>query len=466
MTKRVLINVYDNNEIIDFSKKLSEIYDFEIFATEKTFNFLSSNGILVEKFDWNKTDFDLVICNFYPLSKFINKEMDEAEVLSHFDTEGLSILQKYSKEYEKTLVITNPKQYENIQEAIKNDSITEEMKKEYAQKALLEICKINSDLINVLDKNNNFITIAEEKSQDLLYGENPYQKAELYSEKSNILDYEITSKKVLSYNNYLDINLATAMVSEFYDVNAAVITRHSMPCAAALGSTLEEAYLKATDCDPVSAYGGVVAFSKIITEKLAKVLSTMFLEIIIAPDFEEEALEILKEKDLKLVKIKTPLKDYKKYLSREIVKTPFGVLVQDVNNTELNKNTFKVVSKKKPTTEMVEDMVFAWKISKYTRSNSAVVVKDMKTVGISQGQSNRIDAIDIALDKACENSKDAILATDGAIATTEGIYDSAQARIAGIIQPAGIKKDKEIIDTVDKYEITMVTTGLRQFKNK
>ena len=152
-------------------------------------------------------------------------------------------------------------------------------------------------------------------------------------------------------------------------------------------------------------------------------------------------------------------------MKNQITITPFGTLVQEPNTAELNTNSFKVVTKKKPTTEQVEDMVFGWKVSKYTRSNSAIVVKDLKTVGISQGQANRVEAVDIALDKACENSKDAVLVTDGAIRTKDIILDAAQARIAAILQPAGTKKDKEIFDVADKYELTMVRTLLREFKH-
>lgn len=463
MANRVLINVFDNDGIIDFAKNLAEKFDFEVVATDKSYDFIAESGINAQKFDWNNGDFDIVICNFFPLAMYKNKDMDEAEILKNFDTEGLSILQKFAKKYDNTLVVTSPSQYKSVETALKN-GISDDFRKEFAKKAMFEICKVNSDLVKLFDEDNDYIFVSEAKTMNLAYGENPHQKAELYT--SDMLNYEVIANREISYNNILDINLATAIASEFYDVNAAVITRHAMPCAVALGSSLEDAYSKAVDCDPVSAFGGVAAFSKKVDVKLAKMLTSMFLEVIIAPDFDEEALEMLKEKNLKLIKILTPLKDYKSYLTREIIKTPFGTLVQDVNDAELAKNTFKVVSKKKPTAEMVEDMVFAWKVSKYTRSNSAVVVKNMRTVGISQGQPNRIDAIDSALDKACENSKDAVLATDGFISTIDGIYDAAQARIAGIIQPAGSKRDKEVVAAVDKYEMTMITTGLRQFKNK
>lgn len=463
MSKKILVNVYNNDGIVEFAKNLSEKNDYDIFATEKTYEYLSANGLCVEKIDWQNTDFDVVVCNFYPLEKYLNKDMDEEEVLAHFDSEGLSIVQKFAKKYKDTIVLINPSQYETVFEAIKNGTVTENLKKELAEKALMQVCKLNATLLNILDTNGVHLNLNEEKSGDLAYGENQHQKAALYT--GDTISYEVIANRQLSTNNILDINLATQMVSEFYDVNAAVVTRHAMPCAVALGSTLEIAYQKAIDCDPISAFGGVVAFSQKVDTKLAKALSSLLLDIVIAPDFDDDAIETLKECNLKLIKIFTPLKDFKAYLKNQITITPFGTLVQEPNTAELNTNSFKVVTKKKPTTEQVEDMVFGWKVSKYTRSNSAIVVKDLKTVGISQGQANRVEAVDIALDKACENSKDAVLVTDGAIRTKDIILDAAQARIAAILQPAGTKKDKEIFDVADKYELTMVRTLLREFKH-
>ncbi|MCR5262140.1 MAG: hypothetical protein K6C94_09950 [Candidatus Gastranaerophilales bacterium] len=464
MSKKILINVYDYENLEDLLKNLQKISDFEVFAAETSFEQIKKYCSDVKKFDWQKDVFDIVICNFYPLRQYRNKNVDEKEILEHFDTEGLSIIQKSAKNYENTLVVTSSAQYEETENYAKNGFVDENLRKTFAQKALLTICQINSDIINITGGQNDFININSVKTDSLAYGENPHQQANLF--ENDMLSYEIIANRQLSYNNFLDINAATALAAEFYDVNATIIARHAMPCAVALGSSLEESYLKATDCDPVSAFGGVAAFTKIIDKKTAKLLSSMFMEVIIAPDFDEEALEMLKEKNLKLIKINTPLKDYKQFLQKEIMQTPFGILVQDFDNSELMKNTFKVATKKKPTTEMVEDMVFAWKISKHARSNSAIVVKDLKTVGIAQGQANRIEAIDLALDRACENSKDAILATDGFIATTDGILDAAQARIAAIIQPGGSKRDKEIFAAADKNGITMITTGLRQFRNK
>jgi phosphoribosylaminoimidazolecarboxamide formyltransferase/IMP cyclohydrolase len=466
MSKKILINVDDYENLFDFVKTLSEKFNYEIFATPKSKDCLLANGIIFSDFnyDFSNLDFDIFICNFFPLSKFLFKDMDDEEVLSHYDSEGLALIQNFAKNYKKTAIITDKNQYQTILDMIKNNQLDENLKKELAENSLILSNKQNSILLNILNKSNDFLSINERKSLTFPYGENQHQKAFLYPD--NTLSYDVLANKQLSYNNLLDVNLATQIVSEFYDVCAAVITKHSLPCGVALGASLEAAFQKAIDCDPISALGGVVALSKTVDDKLAKLISDLFFEVVVAADFSENALDILKSKNLKIIKINSPLKDYKSFLKKETVMTPFGILVQEPNTAELNTNSFKVVSKKQATTEMIEDMVFAWKISKYTRSNSAIIVKNLKTVGISQGQANRIEAVDIALNKACENSKDAILALDGAITTKDIILDAAQARIAGIIQPAGGSKDKEIFAITDKYEMTMVRTLLREFRHK
>lgn len=464
MSKRVLLNTYDKEGLIDFAKALSQKYGYDITATNMVYDYLAGNGIIVEKFDWNNDNFDIVVCNFYPFNKFENRDFDEKEVIENIDTQGLSLLQKAVKNFQNTLAVSSKEQYNSVLEHIEHNDITEDFSKKLAQKAIFEICRINKQITNILDNSRDFIVLAEKKLCDLSSGENPHQSAELYS--GDILSYEIIANKQLTYNNILDINTAAAIAAEFYDVCATVIVRHAMPCGAALGTTIEDSYMKAVDCDPVSAFGGVAAFTRKIDTNMAKQLSSMFLEVIIAPDFDEKVIEILSQKNMKLIKINTPLKDYKGYLNKDIKVTPFGILVQEPDKSTLEKDTFRLVTKKKPTTEIVEDMVFAWKIAKHARSNSAVIVKDLKTVGMSQGQVNRIEAIDMALDKACENSKGAILASDGAITTTDAIFDAAQGRIAAIIQPGGSSKDKEVIAAADKYELVMIATGISQLKNQ
>ena len=259
---------------------------------------------------------------------------------------------------------------------------------------------------------------------------------------------------------------ALNIISEFYDVATCAIVKHNTPCGVALGKDINEAYLKALDCDPISAFGGIVALSRTIDKTLAKSLVSIFLEVVIAPDFTQEALDILKtKKNLRLIKLNTPLESYKKIINKEIKVTPFGILVQDIDNKDLNKETFKIVTKQKADETMIEDMIFAWKVAKHVKSNAIVIAKDFKTLGISGGQTSRIEAVEIALNKACDQAKDAVLASDGFFPAIDNIEAAAQNRIRGIIQPGGSIKDKDVIDTANKYSITMVTTSIRHFRH-
>ena len=211
---------------------------------------------------------------------------------------------------------------------------------------------------------------------DMLYGENRHQRAGILKTEG-MADFEIMDNKTLSYNEVISITELANIVSEFYDVCAVAIVKHAAPCGVALAPTIEEAYNKAFDCDPMASFFGAIGFSQKVDYEVAKHLNSMSVKLIIAPDFEDKALSLLKEnKAIKIVKLNTSLKDYKALAQKEVQVTPFGILYQDFNTINLGKDSFKVVTKTKPTTEQIEDAVFAWKISKYARSNSIVIAKD------------------------------------------------------------------------------------------
>ena len=313
--------------------------------------------------------------------------------------------------------------------------------------------------------NDNYEKLFDAEPLALKYGENPHQKAFIYINNDNA-QFENLSDVELSYNNLLDINCAALIAAEFYDVNAAVIVKHNTPCGVALGKTLNEAYLKAFDTDPVSTFGATIAFSKPVDKEIAKHASSVFLDAVIAPDFDSDALEILKKNEaLRIIKLITPYKTIRTMQEQEIRITPFGTLVQETDNKELDKDTFKVVSKTKPDAEMIEDMVFAWKIAKHVKTNAVVVAKDFITLSIVGGQTSRIDAVETALDRACDGAKKAVIACDGFIPAIDSIQAAAQCRIGGIIQTGGTHKDKDVVDAANKYEIAMITTGIRHFKH-
>ena len=302
-----------------------------------------------------------------------------------------------------------------------------------------------------------------EKIQELRYGENPHQKAGLYK-MDNSVDFELLNGKELSFNNISDMAAAFDIVCEFIGVDACAVIKHSNPCGVALGESVSEAYTKALECDPISAFGGIVAFNAKVDLSVAKMMKEIFLEVIIAPEFEEKAIELLKQKkNLRLVKVNTDILEYKQAPLVDIRNTKFGTLIQTKEDVELGKDNFKIVTQAKPDEKMIEDMLFAWKVVKHVKSNAIVVAKDKRTLGIGMGQTSRVASMEIAIKQACDEAKDAVAASDGFFPAIDNIQVAGQNRIAAIIQPGGSIKDEEVIKECNKYNIAMIMTGMRHF---
>jgi phosphoribosylaminoimidazolecarboxamide formyltransferase/IMP cyclohydrolase len=301
-----------------------------------------------------------------------------------------------------------------------------------------------------------------EKEKNFEYGANLHQTAQLYNAQ-NPINYELLSDVELQYNDILDLKTGLDIASEFYDVKAAVIIKSGMPCGVALGSDCLEAYQKAFDCDPISALNSALIFTDKVDENIAVLVKKMVFNVICAPDYTSKALDMLLNiENLKIVKINTTLEDYRKLVNYEINVTPFGVLVQSQDKKELDSKNFKVVSKAKPTTEQIEDAVFAWKIVKHAKSEAVVIASNFKTLAISQGNTCRVNAVEHALDYACNDSKDAVLATDGEIPAVDSINAAVQGRIGLIIQTGS--SQKSVIDAVNKYNLVMINTGISHIK--
>ncbi len=514
MKKRALISVYNKEHLVEFATELSQKFDYEIVSTGATYKLLKENGvacaevkevtgfeemlngkvktlhpkihagILANISDENEakqlqdaqiTPIDMVVVNFYPFMQVANKDIDTPDLIKNIDIGGPCMIRAAAKNFERVVAVSSPCQYKKVLNELQsyNGSTSLDFRKELALEAFRLTSEFDVTVLKTLSERfvddetmaSEYFSLIAKKQSGLRYGENPHQAAAVYSCK-NLLDYDILNGKELSYNNILDMTAATNIISEFYDVCAVAIVKHNAPCGVALGADINEAYFKAFDCDPISAFGGIVAFSQVVNESLAKHLSSVFLEVLIAPDYTPKALEILQQKkNLRIIKLNTPLVEYKKFLEKEIRVTPFGTLVQEADVADLNKDTFSIVTKSKPTAEMIEDMIFAWKVVKHSKSNAIVVAKDFKAIGISQGQTSRIDAVEMALNKACDGSKDAVLASDGFFPAIDNIQAAAQGRIAAIIQPGGSIKDKEVIEAANKYNIVMITTGVRHFKH-
>ena len=495
MKRRAFISVYDKTGLVEFTHNLVEKFDYEIVASGDTYDFLKSSGIdVINCTDFsnslgilqsdysamnevffagilaNSSDiknmellersvikaFDMVVVNLAPIDN-----LGAEDIINKIDVVGCAILRAAAKNYKNVTVITdkidyyvalNANDFGRLKLAAKAFNVTSAYDK--------KICSVMIEQVG----DNSFKTFNFEKIKELPYGENPHQKASLYR-TDNMIDYEVLNEKELTYNNMLNSSIALDIISEFYDVYSVAIVIHAKPCGVALGRSLYEAYTKAFDCDPVSSFYGVVACSKPIDAEVAKHINSMSVEVVLAPDFEEKALEVFSDNpEIKLVKIKTPLRELRKNAQEEIVVTPFGALIQDKNNSELNKETFKVVTREKPTAEQIEDAVFAWKVAKYAKTNSVVIARDFKTSAIVQGQTNIISAVESALNYSCDNSKDAILASDTVINSEDSIHSAVQGRINLIIQPGGSVKDQKMIEICNKYGISMITTGVRNYR--
>lgn len=280
-------------------------------------------------------------------------------------------------------------------------------------------------------------------------GENEFQTASI-EKNDKTIDY--TTSKNLTYIDIITITKGLDVISEFFDVNAVVTVSGVGICAAALGKNLQEALQKTMDSNPIDFMFSTVVVSTEVDSDVARVLKDT--NKIVAPKFTKNAIEILERHNICYVTINTPLKDYKKYLSNDIKVTPLGTLTQTPNVSELNKDTFKIVSKTKPTVEQIEDAVFAWKVAKHASSQAVVVAKDLKTSAISQGLQSA--SVEFALDYSCEMSKDAILASDMPI-TVHDVNVAAQGRVGMIIIPMA---DPDVIQAADKYNIALITTGM------
>jgi phosphoribosylaminoimidazolecarboxamide formyltransferase/IMP cyclohydrolase len=309
------------------------------------------------------------------------------------------------------------------------------------------------------------LVLSFEKIQDLRYGENPHQKAAFYQEKgksSGLINLKQLQGKEFSFNNILDLNSAIELVKEFHDP-AAVIVKHNNPCGVAVDKELSRAFLNAFRADELSAFGGIVALNRKMDLKTARlIIKSGFLECIIAPGFESEALDLFKEKkNLRLLE----LKDLSAIDEPEFKRISGGMLLQTKDQLTLDTNKLKVVTRRKPTKAQMQSLIFGWTVAKHVKSNAIVLTDGTKTVGIGAGQASRVDSVMIAKNKSGKLSKGCCLASDAFFPKPDAIVWAHKAGAKAIIQPGGSIADQEIIDMCDKYKIAMVTTALRHFKH-
>ena len=304
-------------------------------------------------------------------------------------------------------------------------------------------------------------TIEIKDYKELVFGENPQQKAAI-SPIENSVDYELLSRnKELGYIDFLNLSEALKVMGEFFDVNCAVITKEALICGASLGATLDDAYENVIDSDPLSAIGATAGFTKSVTIDIAEHLHQMKIKNVAAPDFDKEAFQYLLETNINIIKINTPLHEIQGFNAQDIKVTQIGILVQEKNMSKLSKENFVVVTDVKPNQEQVEDAIFAWKLSKHLKSKAVVIAKDLCAVAIVQGKTNWAVAAEAAMDIACEASKDAVMAIDGVIDNPQTINAAIQGRIGLIIEAGFGQNSKEIVKVANKSFIPMLHTKIR-----
>jgi phosphoribosylaminoimidazolecarboxamide formyltransferase/IMP cyclohydrolase len=308
-------------------------------------------------------------------------------------------------------------------------------------------------------------TLELEKINDLRYGENPHQKAALYDtgEIGGIANAELLGGKEMSFNNYIDADAAWRLVCEFDDIACAII-KHTNPAGVALGKTTEEAYRRALETDPVSAFGGIVAFNQTVEADTAKAVTEIFTEVIVAPNYDEDALEILRaKKNLRILQVDTDGYDFEGEI--EYKQISGGMLIQTSDNHVLDPEDLKVVTERKPTDEEIKAMLFAWKVCKHTKSNAIVYASEGQTVGVGAGQMSRVDSVKIGAMRARIPLEGTVLASDAFFPFRDGVDEAAKHGITAIIQPGGSMRDEEVIAAANEHNLAMVFTGIRHFKH-
>ena len=502
MKKRVLISVSDKSGLTEFAQFL-EKNNYQLISTGGTFKHLKDAGLSPIQID-EVTNFpemldgrvktlhpkvhggllavrdnkehmdtvtehgieliDMVVVNLYPFFENAGKNIPLDEKVEFIDIGGPSMLRSAAKNFKSVTVITNVEDYEKVKSEIETSGDTTlETRKTLAGKVFNLTSAYDAAISKMLleEEYPQYLNASYKKVSDLRYGENPHQSAAYYVstvENGAMKDFEQLGGKELSFNNLRDMDLCWKVVNEFKNEMACCAVKHSTPCGVAIGNTAVETYTKTFECDPVSIFGGIVAMNYKVDAVTAEELGKTFLEIVMAVDFEEKALEILRQKkNLRIIKIKNPVSDKQTW-----VKIDGGLLVQDCDNQFSEER--KVVTEKQPTEEQRKALLFAQRVVKYVKSNAIVVSNGTQALGIGGGQVNRIWATQQAVERAKEKfSGELVLASDAFFPFRDVVDFCAEKDIKAIIQPGGSIKDEESIEAANQHGIPMLLTGMRHF---
>lgn len=456
--------------------KVSEITNFpEIMGGRiKTLHPLLLGGILgrrnqdqIEASDHNIQWIDLVVCNLYPFAQAIEADNSNlANAIENIDIGGPTMLRAAAKNHEWLTVVIDPADYDQIESEISDEGISYLSRRKLAKKTFAHTASYDAMIASYLTADDfpNQVTLDFEKYSTPRYGENPHQAASIYKNNNNVQSIVNTTQiqgKEMSYNNYVDGQAALDVVIEHKQPSAVVI-KHAMPCGMAQASSIEQAFKKAFNADSKSAFGGIIGLNQKCTAEIAKDLSGVFMEVIIAPDYSAEALEILSEKNnLRVLKYSKGLKKTKK-VHRFL---PGGLLIQDNDDFELTAKSLQHVCGEQLMQMEMDDGILAWYCVKHLKSNAIAIVKNGQSVGLGAGQVSRVDAVRIALEKAGTNANGAVLASDAFFPFRDSIDIIARSGIKAIIQPGGSKRDDEVIAACKEHGISLFHTGIRAFNH-
>jgi phosphoribosylaminoimidazolecarboxamide formyltransferase/IMP cyclohydrolase len=514
--QRAILSVTDKSGLVDFARKLAGM-GVELVSTGGTAKLLRESGIVVKDIS-ELTGFpemldgrvktlhpkvhggilhrrqdsahrsavaehdipaiDMVVVNLYAFEKTAAKPgVHFEELIENIDIGGPSMIRSAAKNFQDVAVVTSPTDYDAIagEMARSAGSLSSETKWRLAQKAFATTAAYDSAIASTLERvgvNGHFelhsaegfpqtLRLSFQKTMDLRYGENPHQKAAIYSDGSGmgVANARQLQGKELSYNNITDLQAAWDLAQDFDETVCAII-KHTNPCGVATGKTLAEAYLRALECDPVSAFGGVIGVNRPVDAAAATEMSKLFLEVIAAPAFDSAAKETFAtKKNLRLVEVPAGQQNW---VLRNI---SGGMLVQDADLHQLADSELKIVTKRPPTPEEKRALLFAWKVCKHVKSNAILYARDGQTVGIGAGQMSRVDACKVGAMKAQLPLKGTVAASDAFFPFPDGLEEIARTGATAIIQPGGSVRDQEVIEAADRLGLAMIFTGVRHFRH-
>jgi phosphoribosylaminoimidazolecarboxamide formyltransferase / IMP cyclohydrolase len=514
--QRALLSVTDKTGLVDFARKLAAM-NVELISTGGTAKLLRDSGIAVKDIS-ELTGFpemldgrvktlhpkvhggilhrrdnashraavaehgiqpiDMVVVNLYAFEKTAAKPGAHfEELIENIDIGGPSMIRSAAKNFQDVAIVTSPADYEAIatELASSHGELSHHTKWRLAQKAFATTAAYDSAIASTLERISaaeNFSLAPQEgfpknlrlsfhKALDLRYGENPHQKAAMYSDGSGVgvANARQLQGKELSYNNIVDLQAAWDLAQEFDEPVCAII-KHTNPCGTATGKTLAQAYKKALECDPVSAFGGVIGVNRPVDGAAAEEMAKLFLEVIAAPSFTDEAQsKFAGKKNLRLLEIPAAAE---KWMLKKI---SGGVLLQDADVRPLTEADLKVVTKRQPTPEEKRALLFAWKVCKHVKSNAIVYARDGQTVGVGAGQMSRVDSCKIGAMKAQLPLQGTVAASDAFFPFPDGVEEIAKAGATAIIQPGGSVRDQDVIDAADRLGLAMIVTGVRHFRH-